>query len=96
MVLEEWLHSTSVPDFFYSKACVVLVFCFCVALPLSLFPHIHDLSFSSFLAVASVFVVAGTAQRTPHTPGRTHRTRATARTHARTHHTTLHDTTHAI
>lgn len=59
VVLEEWLHSTSVPDFFYSKTCVVLVFCFCVALPLSLFPHIHDLSFSSFLAVASVFVVAG-------------------------------------
>jgi hypothetical protein len=59
-VLKEWLHDSDVPEFFYSKACVVLVFCFCVALPLSLFPNIHDLSFSSLLAVASVFVVAGT------------------------------------
>jgi hypothetical protein len=59
-VLKEWLHDSEVPEFFYSKACVVLVFCFCVALPLSLFPNIHDLSVSSFLAVASVFVVAGT------------------------------------
>jgi amino acid permease len=72
-----------VPDFFYSKTCVVLVFCFCVALPLSLFPHIHDLSFSSFLAVASVFVVAGTA----------HIAHARPHTHARTHAlTTRHDT----
>ncbi|ELR11170.1 transmembrane amino acid transporter protein [Acanthamoeba castellanii str. Neff] len=41
VVLEEWLHSTSVPDFFYSKTCVVLVFCFCfdffLAVPLVVF-----------------------------------------------------------
>lgn len=65
MVLDHFLHShPNVPDFLYSRAFLVILFCMLVALPLSLFPNIHHLSFSSFLAVASVLVVAGTSQRT--------------------------------